>query len=371
MKVEVFNVGQGDSILIQGVQGTRFNDIPLLVDLGPQKAKVANMLKLNCYHVLLTHSHGDHIGGFPKLYRDKSIESLTLPYYLPEIMAISNFIKGKVPRQFGTLDWRKIKKIKDVNLVSHGDKLDSNIIILNPPKSPHHFFPKLLGDDAPSLDVALSILKEYGFELPVDEIINYQTPLNLTSADVDEEYEVLARTFVHRFFIGLSIRLNGNPIESAKYYATSHLKMTANQASIVFKVFDENDEHWLFTGDADESVFLRIVDDEWGFPPLFFKRAFYRYGHVLSAKYLKVPHHGSRDNLNSFILECINPEVAIISHGNRKFGRAKDRHPNSEVIDLLDVNKVRTYYTNPVIKSGKTLKHATSGIVEGGIIEFT
>jgi len=368
MKVDVFDVGQGDSFLIKGKQSSNFDVVPLLVDLGPQRAKVSDKLPMDKYHVLLTHSHKDHVGGFPKLYRDKSIESITLPYYLPEIMEIAKLIRKNIPKHFGSLDWRKVKKIQRINLVSHGDKLDKDIVVLNPPKSPYQYFDKLIGDEAGSLQEALAILADYGFDLDIDGIENYNTPLSFEDFENGEEYSEQARIFVHRFFIGLSKRLTGNPIESANYYATSHLKLTANQASIVFKCFNETDGDWLFTGDADESVFHRILNEEYYFwhprPP------FTLFDNVITAKYLKVPHHGSRENLTRYILECINPEVAIISHKNRKFGRAKDAHPHQEVVDLLDVNNIKSYYTNPVIKGGKIIKHETKGIVESGTLEF-
>lgn len=366
MKVEVFDVGQGDSFLINRQQSSRFNVVPLLVDLGPQKAKISDRLQLKNYHVLLTHSHKDHIGGFPKLYREKTIESITIPYYLPEIMEIAKFINNKIPKNIGSLDWRKIKKIQNVNLVSHGDKLDPDIIVLNPPKSPYHYCSDLIDDERDSLQEALTILSEYGFDLDIDNIENYRTPLIFDGFD-EEEYSSQARVFVHRFFIGLSKRLVGNPMESVNYYATSHLTLTANQASIVFKCFDDNG-NWLFTGDADESVFHRIINEEHCFwyprPPIAWLY------NAISAKFLKIPHHGSRENINRYILECINPDVAIISHNNRKFGSSKDAHPHQEVIDLLDVLNIKSYYTNPVIKSGKTIKYETKGLVEGGILEF-
>ena len=42
MKVDVFNVGQGDSFLLKPSESCVYGDIPLLVDVGPQSAKVAN-----------------------------------------------------------------------------------------------------------------------------------------------------------------------------------------------------------------------------------------------------------------------------------------------------------------------------------------
>ena len=366
MKVEVFNVGQGDSFLLLPDHSCMYGDVPLLVDLGPQNAKVSDKLSGAKYHLLLTHSHKDHIGGFPKVYRDKTIESLTLPYYLPEILNISKFIKNKVPQKYGSLDWRKIKKIQKVKLVGDGDHLCNHITILNPPKSPFQYFEKILGnDDAANIEQALNILNEYGFDLPSEEIINYQSPLIDSQIDGDEYFEQ-AKVFVHYFFISLSMRVSNNPIEAANYYADAHLELTANQASIVFKYHD-SDGDWLFTGDADQTVFHRIINSCYHHRIPFRKCMCNR----ISAKYLKVPHHGSRGNISDYILDYIEPQVAFISHKNRKFGRSNDRHPHHEVIDLLDTYKVRTYYTNPVVKNGKIIKPGASGTFEKGKLDFT
>ncbi|WP_413699649.1 ComEC/Rec2 family competence protein [Psychromonas sp. KJ10-10] len=365
MKVEVFNVGQGDSFLLLPDDSCMFSQTPILVDVGPQSAKVADKLSRNNYHLILTHSHKDHIGGFPKVFREKNIESITIPYYLPEIINIAKFIKKKVPQKYGSLDWRKIKRIQKVRLVGEGDKLCNHITILNPPKSPYQYFEKVLrGDDSGNIQEALNILNEYGFELPTEDILNYNSPLIASQLD-DNEYFYQAKMFVHYFFISLSMRVSDNSLESANYYADAHLELTANQASIVFKYVNPNGD-WLFTGDADQSVFHRIINT-------------CNHSHVpfnkcscnaLSAKYLKVPHHGSRGNISDYILGYIDPNVAFISHKNRKFGRSNDPHPHHEVIDLLDVYKVKTYYTNAVVKNRKTIKPGTFGVVENGALEF-
>lgn len=66
-------------------------------------------------------------------------------------------------------------------------------------------------------------------------------------------------------------------------------------------------------------------------------------------------------------LSAVKPEVAIVSHGNRGFGRSRDPHPHHEVIDMLDRRGVRAYYTNPVTKGGKAVKAQATGTQEGVI----
>ena len=59
--------------------------------------------------------------------------------------------------------------------------------------------------------------------------------------------------------------------------------------------------------------------------------------------------------MNQKILEAIAPDTAIISHNNGHFGKARDPHPNREVLELLSRNHVKVLLTNDVIKDGLTV----------------
>ena len=59
--------------------------------------------------------------------------------------------------------------------------------------------------------------------------------------------------------------------------------------------------------------------------------------------------------MNEKILKKIKPKTAIISHDNGHFGKSKDTHPNQEVLNLLQKNKVKILITNDVIKSNKVI----------------
>lgn len=70
----------------------------------------------------------------------------------------------------------------------------------------------------------------------------------------------------------------------------------------------------LFTGDANLDIEYGLLD-----------------GSDINVDVLKVPHHGSRYNLNSTFLELADPQVSVISVGNNNsYG-----HPHREVISLL------------------------------------
>jgi len=346
----VFNVGQGDSFLL-AFEGCLFSEIPLLIDTGYAKEKVASRIPHKKLNVLITHSDKDHIGGLPEILRTKNIERIFIPYYLPEITKINKFLRKYAKNKIAAPNWNRISKLQ-FELVAHGQWLCDHILVLNPPRDPWQFhFENYDGEG--NIEIALGRLAELGIELPRDEIINYTTPLPIREQEGPmAEYESMARRLVHAFFISLSNSLNNVARANIDYHINRHIDLTSNQASIVFK-YRHPDGNWLFTGDADETVFERLISK----------------GEDISATYLKVPHHGSRENLSKKSLVAINPTHAIVSHNNRVFGRSKDPHPHHEIIDLLDKHHVTCYYTNPVIKRQYRLA-ATTQPVLNGLIDF-
>jgi beta-lactamase superfamily II metal-dependent hydrolase len=82
-------------------------------------------------------------------------------------------------------------------------------------------------------------------------------------------------------------------------------KSKVNQSSVVF-LFTAKGKHYLFTGDAGKEALHRIVDadtDEL----------------CKNITFLKVPHHGSKHNLDNDLIKYFNPETSFIS--TEKYGK--------------------------------------------------
>lgn len=74
-------------------------------------------------------------------------------------------------------------------------------------------------------------------------------------------------------------------------------KSKVNQSSIIF-AFCPKDEVFLFTGDAGKEAIEKVLQ---------------HYEGLENINWLKVPHHGSKHNLNNAIIEKLRPKVSYIS----------------------------------------------------------
>lgn len=380
--LRVYNVGQGDSMLFFPFY-CKFLITPLLVDVGPKKSK-ANITQFAAMqlsqwpalNIMITHSHSDHMGALSQILtlaksRNSrfTIDSLYIPYYMPEISQIY-FLLSKAFRT-NRPSIQAMPKVINRNIkvipVYDGYKLCDKSLILNPPKDPSKFYYGTIpfveepdGDrlqPIETLEDALNILltNKVIEEKNVPLIEDYASPLLNLTDPVESGYGELAKTFVSRFFVVLANAVQVAPAAFHQAIVSSQVQLSANQASIVFRHEGHSGLSWLYTGDADEYVFERLIQE----------------GKNIRAEVLKVPHHGSKENMSLHILNSIRPRYAIISHKNRRFNRSEP-HPHLAVIDMLERSGAKIYYTNDVIKPGVNvpIRTASSGTVGSGLIEF-
>lgn len=78
-----------------------------------------------------------------------------------------------------------------------------------------------------------------------------------------------------------------------------------NQSSVIFAFADDNDI-LLFTGDAGREALQRVINMD-------------TEGALKNVSWMKVPHHGSKHNLNSSIINYFHPSISYIS--TEKYGK--------------------------------------------------
>ncbi|GEL78340.1 DNA internalization-related competence protein ComEC/Rec2 [Tenuibacillus multivorans] len=98
-----------------------------------------------------------------------------------------------------------------------------------------------------------------------------------------------------------------------------------NDWSLVF-ILKVDDYEMLFTGDITKRIETEIIQT----------------GNLESVDVLKVAHHGSKSSTSSEWLEQVDPQLALISVGERNlYG-----HPHPEIVERLNSNDVQTYRTD-------------------------
>ncbi len=364
--LEVINVGQGDCLILRP-DNCKYSRQAFIIDTGNGIADFTKRLDNDEeYHVLLTHSHNDHVNGFNLLLGSEivNMQSLILPYYHNEsiliVQALLN-LKGmaSLSDRWG-LKWQLNRIIANqrilVNLgekikiqfVGDGDNLCCHMHILNPPLIWQEHFDKIYNDD----DIyKLTELFEEKFASSLYTYLK-MARRNNSIADAPHITELLLKeydredlhnrsNFVLEFLLEnielmRSFNEHSKSIELLKLLKNKELK--DHQACVVMRCEYKN-RWFLFGGDADKSVWNRLISER----------------KDISAYYLKVPHHGSKHNINQLILKRVNPKIAIISHNNGLFGKAKDPHPNIEVINLIQKEGIKLISTNDIRKKGNVI----------------
>lgn len=384
--LEVIDVGQGDCMIMRPRNGCTLKKRAYLIDTGDGRTDYSYYLADDEHiHLILTHSHKDHIGGIQFLHGSlsKKIREIIVPYYHDEIILISKVLQhligvGEIPYdssalsgirdyaagQQALLHLVRSNRECQVTFAYDGMSLCGHACFLNPPIIRNRSKP----DNKQRIERIMPLLQEpfasrFVYWLSarlIDGRSQSDTPdINRDMLDNDSEHnrqdiagaQARAR-FVLRFFDRNYQRLASfvdSPSVSRLTAVVSSLHLTANQASLVLRYQmnesiycgkDKQKRHaFLFTGDADKAVFRRLIKQKKG----------------MECTFLKVPHHGSKHSLDEDIFNHMDPACAIISHGNAKFGRSKDAHPNKEVIDLLRKKNVYIFLTNDIVKDGKTI----------------
>ncbi|MCR5480041.1 MAG: MBL fold metallo-hydrolase [Ruminococcus sp.] len=375
---KVVNVGQGDCMIIDPDEGCTYQGEKIIIDLGSGDRDITELLSDDDrLHIFITHSHKDHLGGLRYLIgKFDQIEEITVPLYQNEIILIAKAIlnlkgistsvdcKDFIDNLNDIVNYQSIliqqirnqKATPILSFAYEGKRYCNHLECLNPPLTVNSCDILNSSNDSALRNLMYDLFTEsFARDMEIylhaqmhEDYNNSNAPFFhdfwlMTSENDNFESSVYISkcNFVLNFFIDNlellkmfnvnSNRKNLRKIHS-RYIKSSHDVCTVLRS-------DYSGITMLHTGDASKNVFYRLLEE----------------GKDISASCLKMPHHGSKNNMNKRILNNIDPEVAIISHNNKQFGKAKDKHPHKEILNMLLERKIRVVVTNDVVREDITI----------------
>lgn len=329
-QVEMLNVGAADCFIIyytyenNGISGDRL----ILIDGGNYSDGEKVIKHINKYYpgrgfvdlAIVTHPDDDHIGGLVYMLeqqRDNKLSHVNIQSFWVNDPANHGYIPDDVKNnvQPETLD-KRLRSAYNVNQDPNKNLLGL-IDDLQLPR--YEAFAGSYGTNipiklfGPTEDYYKSLIPDFrGINVDFKES---------TYSDVNTNYEddndLKTET-------SLSPTLDNTDDDSS----------APNRSSLIFVFSPNDDTKYLFTGDACRESFNMIPQG---------LRDRYR-----NVAWFKVPHHGSAHNLDTWMIEEFNPEVAYIS--TEKEGHYLDRC----LINALKRKGVKVFSTS---KHGSMLNH--------------
>lgn len=376
---DVLNVGQGDSIILRPPVGCAFGKETLYIDLGPGKYDITKKIdESEQIHIFLTHHDNDHLEGLRFFVgKMKQVQEITVPLYQNEITLIarailnlkgmgasrdcSEFIKALEEIVNNQVFIKTLVKGNGIcprlSFAYEGKKFCNHIECLNPPllADSYDWLREMQNSEITPLLYEIftdAFAREMELYIHAGRNIYYMVDSPefnrfwLYGEENQSEASQAKCNYVLNFImdnIALFRRFNNKATRNNLRKIYGNFVKCTHDVCVVLRTSYDN-ETFLLTGDASKKVFNRLI----------------REGKDISASYVKMPHHGSKHNMNQKILQYIKPKAAIISHDNGHFGTSKDTHPNQEILELLQKEKVRILLTNDVVKNNMVIMKKSS-----------
>ena len=332
-EIEMIDVKAADAFLIHYVEDNGKSHI-IMVDSGNYEDSEKIIRHIRAYYdkvvidgwsgylidcAIVTHPDDDHIGGYVHMLEDMRDGKLK------DFLFNSFWVNDPTKHEFEPVDVVGIKKQKT---------LDAQLKCVYNYKE----------DESKNLLDLIDYVGIWREEAFAEEFTN--SPKITVISPTKEYYESLLPKFRNRLKFRWALEaLEENAyseekdtsdnntlsktLDDAKDDGSAH-----NQSSIVFLLETDDGKKYLFTGDAGRDAFNHVPQK------------------LLSSfkgvDWMKVPHHGSKHNLDSTIIKHVNPKVAYIS--TEKEGK----YLNRCTVFALKKNNTKVYSTS---QNRSTIRH--------------
>jgi beta-lactamase superfamily II metal-dependent hydrolase len=287
-KIHYLDVKDADSILIQCFNGEQ--QYLILIDAGNLgdapliKRKLANLSPTNTIDLAIcTHPDTDHFGGFFDLLNDKTITFKK--FWLTDPAIYLN--------QSNCKQYQSVRKI-----FNHPNNSRINLI-------------------------DLIISKDIDGYSAIDGLSDNEIPIKIIAPTADY-YTEIAKKMVEEFGVKTYDECDTSRYDENALPAKCDVKSVIdldddpspyNASSLVILFTPNIGTKFLFAGDANCASLMRMIE--------------LHREEVKNATILKVPHHGSKHNLTTEIIDSLSPTFSIIS------SKGSLKHPNSGIVYWL------------------------------------
>ncbi|MBP5571907.1 MAG: MBL fold metallo-hydrolase [Bacteroidales bacterium] len=288
-EIDMLDVKAADAFLIHAFinSGGREVEYVVLVDAGNEGDGKKILNHINTYYTqkyidlaICTHCDSDHYGGFKELIEEhkKTTSEFEIrkfwvhdPYQHVDVDDVKHVrknqtLKDRLNAAYSFNDGSNLlEKIDDAG-ISREEPFDGleysplNIFVLGPDED---YYESLIPD--------------------------FRVDLDFKDEQTDDVYEGVNRLFYNsedEFYNQTLEKANDDPSK-------------VNQSSVIFAFVPKNNV-FLFTGDAGREALQRVIGID-------------TKGVLKKVKWMKVPHHGSKHNLNSAIISYFHPSISYIS----------------------------------------------------------
>lgn len=291
--VNILNVGDADAIVINYHDGERC--WTAVVDAGNvgDAAEVKRHIKHvngNTYfidHAFCTHPDRDHKGGFFGLLEDREV--VINNFHM--MNAVDSLIHD--PRRFANgVDLAEAAK----KLYNHPTDTTKNLIDLINAKGCYLNGQPILGNKVAGMPLTfIGPEKNYFKDAAYEMALDFHELEPDADEDLYDEDEVLSD-------------------EDARSVMDVEMEVSATNKSSMILLFHPGNRKFLLTGDACSASIRQAINT---------------FGDAITGCTLKVPHHGSKHNLNTEVIDLLSPVSAVISCKGTK------KHPSSAVVYWL------------------------------------
>lgn len=294
IKIHMLNVGDADAIVVQLTKG--YLKTTLLVDGGKDENHASQIIsffekiKDKPDTIICTHLDQDHIGGLPNILKEYKSNIQSIWTHLPERHYPGSSFKKVLMEKASVNEELQVilASVQDLDdFIEMARQLGLDKKIVEP-----------FSDSNDQQLLTMCALWGINILGPSSSFYDSLVP------DILKEYDSrILECGVYKTYVDPCTQIGQDGYDRP-----------TNESSLIFQV--TTDKKYLFTGDAGLRAFGQLKNQ------------------LARVYWLKVPHHGSKKNLNSDLIEKLNPAKCFIS------AVGVNGHPDENLLACLKIHNV-------------------------------